>query len=64
MSEQDQTEAVEPLDPREGPTLWARIEEAEHEAVTLLCGDPDDPYKKLRLSESEFRRLRRAYRDN
>jgi hypothetical protein len=45
-----------PLDPDEGPTLWA--ERTGEHSVTLLQGvDPDDPMSAMVISDDEIERL-------
>lgn len=47
-----------PLDPNEGPTVWARQSEANPHTYEIREGtDPTDPIAEFELSAGEIRRL-------
>jgi hypothetical protein len=47
-----------PLDPKEGPTVWAQQVEANKHTVEIVTGtDPTDPTDTYKLSHSEISRL-------
>lgn len=47
-----------PLDPDEGPTIWARPDQANSHTFHVATGeDPTDPMKEVSMSLNEVRRL-------
>ena len=48
----------QPLDPEEGPTVWARQLENNRYTVEIVEGsDPNDGLRSIELSHSEIKRL-------
>lgn len=52
------SEDYTPLDPDEGPTIWARqVENDKHTVMVAQGTDPSDPYDTFLLSANEIKRL-------
>lgn len=49
-----------PLDPDEGPTVWARQHKNNQHTIEIATGaDPEDPMETFMLSKNEIRRIYR-----
>jgi hypothetical protein len=57
----------EPLDPNEGPSVWAKYAESNNHMVVVAIGtDPENPLETFSLSHGEVENLNRLVqnRDN
>jgi hypothetical protein len=47
-----------PLDPNEGPTIWAKQSKSNSHTIKIVIGtNPNDPFKSFELSHNEIKRL-------
>jgi hypothetical protein len=54
------TDTWTPLDPVEGPTVWARQHKRNQHTIEIVTGtDPEDPMETFLLSHKEIRRISR-----
>ena len=53
------SDEIIPLDPGEGPTIWARQNESNRHTYDIIVGkDPENPIRTYQLSANEIKRLK------